>query len=151
MLFFKWSQEGKILIISVYVDELIYTGDDEFMMSDFESSMQKEFDMTNLGKMKFLLGIEVLQGSEGIYICQRTYAMEVLRHFGLEDSNYVCNPIVPGYKMCKDERGVKVNEIYFKQMVGSLLYITSTRPYMMFVVSLIRGQLSCTFKLQKEL
>lgn len=136
-LFFKWSKEGKILIINVYVDDLIYTGDDELMMSEFKSSMQKEFDMTDLGKMRFFLGIEVLQGSEGIYICQRKYAMEVLRHFGLEDSNSVCNPIVPGYKMCKDEGGVKVNETYFKQMVGSLMYITSTRPDMMFFVSLI--------------
>lgn len=45
--------------------------------------------------------------------------------------------IVYGYKMCKNEGGVKVNETYFKQMVGSLMYITSTRPDMMFVVSLI--------------
>lgn len=60
------------------------------MMSDFKSSMQKEFDMTDLGKMRFFLGIEVLQGSEGIYICQRKYAMEVLRRFGVEDNNSVC-------------------------------------------------------------
>lgn len=62
----------------------------------------------------------MVQGSEGFYICQHKYAMEVLRSFGLEDSNSVCNPIVPGYKMCKDEGGVKVNETYSNKWWGVL-------------------------------
>ncbi|KAI4347801.1 hypothetical protein L6164_008583 [Bauhinia variegata] len=110
----------------VYVDDLIYTGNDELMMNDFKKSMQKEFDMTNLGKMRLVLGIEVMQCSDGIYICQKKYTLDILRRFGMEESNPVCNPIVPGHKLCRDERGVKVNETQFEQMVGSLMYITTT-------------------------
>ena len=68
-LFTKMSNESKILIVSIYVDDLIYTGDDENMMFDFKNSMMKVFDMTDLGRMRFFLGIEVLQRSDGIFIC----------------------------------------------------------------------------------
>jgi len=55
----------------------------------------------------------------------------------MDNSNFVHNPIVLGYKLMKDEDGVKVDKTYYKQVVGSLMYLTTTRPYMMFVVSLI--------------
>ncbi|KAL8106255.1 hypothetical protein AgCh_029879 [Apium graveolens] len=136
-LFFKYNEVGKILIVSVYVDDLLYTGNDELMLKNFKTSMQKEFDMSDLGRMRFFLGIEVLQNSDGIYICQRSYALEVIRRFNMEGSNSVRNPIVPGSKLSKDEAGVKVDETYFKQIVGCLMYITTTRPDLTFVVSLI--------------
>ena len=103
-LFTKRSREGKIIIVSVYVDDLIFTGDDEIMMSEFKSSMMREFDMSDLGKMRFFLGIEVLQRSDGIYICQRKYALEVLKRFGMLESNSVNSPIVPGKKSTKMRR-----------------------------------------------
>lgn len=66
---FKWSKEGKILIVSVYLDDLIYIGDDEFMMSDFKSSMQKDFDTTDLGKMRFFLELRWCKALRGfIYV-----------------------------------------------------------------------------------
>lgn len=136
-LFMKRSREGKIIVVSVYVDDLIFTGDDEVMLSEFKNSMMREFDMTDLGRMRFFLGIEVLQESDGIYICQRKYALEVLKKFGMMESNSVGSPIVPGFKVSKDEAGVTVDETNYKQLVGSLMYLTATRPDMMFVISLI--------------
>ncbi|KAI5351718.1 hypothetical protein L3X38_004609 [Prunus dulcis] len=102
-------------------------------MSEFKSSMLREFDMFDLGKMRFFLGIEVLQKSDGIYICQRKYALEVLRRFGMMESNSVDSSIVPGFKISSDENGDSVYETYYKQLVGSLMYLTVTRPNMMFV------------------
>ena len=55
----------------------------------------------------------------------------------MEESNSVLNPVVPGFKVCKDEDGVKVNVTFFKQVVGSLMYLTATRHDPLFVVSLI--------------
>lgn len=67
-LFIKTKEGGKILIVSLYVDDLIFTGNDEIMFAEFKSSMLKEFDMTDLGRMRYFLGFEVLQTSDGIYM-----------------------------------------------------------------------------------
>ena len=87
--------------------------------------------------MRFFLGIEVLQKSDGIYICQRKYALEVLRRFGMMESNSVGSPTVPGFKISRGQNGDSVDETYYKQLVGSLMYLIATRPDMMFVTCLI--------------
>jgi hypothetical protein len=136
-LFTKRSKEGKMLIASVYVDDLIYTGDDEEMISSFKCSMMQVFEMTDLGKMKFFLGIEVSQQGDGIFICQKKYALEILKRFGMIESHEVNSPIVPGSKLSKDADGVAVDESFYKQIIGSLMYLTSTRPDLVYSVSLI--------------
>ena len=136
-LFTKLEGGGKVLIVSLYVDDLIFTGNDRNMCSEFKKLMMLEFDMSDLGKMKFFLGIEVIQNPEGIYICQRRYAREILKRFGMDKCNSVKNPIVPGCKLSKDEEGTKVDSSMFKQVVGSLMYLTATRPDLMYGVGLI--------------
>jgi hypothetical protein len=136
-LFTKKNGAGKIIIVSIYIDDLIFIGDDKDMMCDFKRSMLREFDMTYLGSMRFFLGIEVLQRIDGIFIYQKKYALEILKRFEMLESNEVSSSIVPGFKVNKDEDGITVDETYFKQLVGSLMYLTATRPSMMFVTSLI--------------
>jgi len=115
----------------------------EELLGEFKCSMKKEFDMTDLGQMRFFLGIEVIQRLDGIFICQRKYAAEVLNRFGIENYNSVCNPIVPGQKIGKDENGTKVDATLYKQIVGTLTYLIATRPNLMFVVSLISHFMAC--------
>jgi len=97
----------------------------------------REFDMSDLGRMKYFLGIEVIQNEAGIFICQRRYAREILKRFGMENSNSVKNPIVPETRLSKYETGDEVDATMFKQAVGSLMYLTATRPDLMYGVSLI--------------
>ena len=73
-----------------------------------------EFDMSDLGKMKYFLGIEVKQCADGIFICQKRYAQEVLERFEMENANAVKNPIVPGTRLSKNDEGVRVDETLFK-------------------------------------
>lgn len=61
----------------------------------------------------------------------------MLQRFGMDKSNSVYNPIVPSFRLVKDEGGVKVDKTCYKQIVGSLMYLIATRPDMMFVVSII--------------
>lgn len=63
--------------------------------------------------------------------------MEILERFEMVDSNAVNNPIVPGFKLSKDGSGAAVDLTYFKQIIGSLMYLTATRPDLMISVSLI--------------
>ena len=130
-------------MVNIYVDDLLFTGDDEKLLEKFKRSMKKEFDMTDLGHMRFFLQIEVIQRLDGIFICQRKYGAEVLNRFGIENCNSVCNPIVLGQKIGKDKSGAKVDVTSFKQIVGSLMYLTATCPDFMFVVSLISRFMTC--------
>lgn len=149
-LFIKTGKEGAILIVSLYVDDLIFTGNNELMFEWFKHSMKSEFDMTDLGKMRYFLGLEVLQRPDGVFISQRKYALEVLRKFEMDESNCVQNPIVPGFKLAKDEGGDYVNKTFYKQLVGSLMYVTATRPDLMFVVSLLSRYMENPTKLHLQ-
>lgn len=99
--------------------------------------MKKIFAMTDLGKMRYFLGVEVTQNDKGIFITQQKYAREILTRFGMEQCNMVCNPIVPGNKLSRDESRKSVDSTNFKQMVGCLMYLLATRPDLTYVVCLI--------------
>jgi hypothetical protein len=136
-LFVKNDDRQNWLIISLYVDDLIFTGNNSILFQKFKSSMMKTFDMTDLGKMRYFLGIEVTQNDHGIFICQGKYAKEILERFNMDKSNSVCSPIVTGTKLSKNDKSDEVDSTQFKQMVGSLMYLTATRPDLMFAVNLI--------------
>lgn len=152
-LFIKTNDQGNILNVSVYVDDLIYTGDDVAMMKEFKTSMKKKFVMTDLGKMRYFLGLEVSQTTHGIHISQAKYALEVLKRFDLENCNSVWNPMVPGNKLDMDEGGDRVDETHYKKIIGSLMYITTTRSDVQLSVSLLAAscpnQRSFTYRQQR--
>lgn len=134
----------------LYVDDLIFTGNDEIMFAEFKKSMMLEFDMSDLGKMRYFLGIEVMQRSDGIFINQKKYTQEVLERFNMDKCNPVHNPMVPGFKLTKNGDGVRVDSTFYKKIVGSLMYLTATRPDVMFVVSLISRFMDCPTELHLQ-
>jgi hypothetical protein len=75
------------------------------MINEFKESMMKQFSMTDLGKMKYFLGIKVNQTADGIFIHQRKYATEILAKFGMNGCNKVCSPIAPICTLVKNENG----------------------------------------------
>jgi hypothetical protein len=107
------------------------------MFENFKNSMKKKFAMTDLGKMRDFLGVEVSQGEHGIFISQQKYIKEILSRFGMEVCNMVCSPIVPGNRLTKDESGKSVDSTKYKQIVGCLMYLLATRPDLAFSVCLI--------------
>lgn len=135
-LFVKAKGED-ILIVSIYVDDLIYTSSSDTMLEAFKSSMKNEFAMTDLGKMKYFLGVKVIQDSHGIFFSQKKYAKDVIKWFGMEWCNTVKNPTVPGSKLTKEGAGPEVDAPEFKQLVGSLRYLTATRPDLIYSVNLV--------------
>jgi hypothetical protein len=138
------------LVVCLYVDDLIFTGNDASMFDDFKQSMMNEFDMTDLERMRYFLGIEVLQSSNGIFVGQKKYVETILTRFKMDGCNSVNNPIVPGTKLCNDHGGSKINNTIYKQIVESLMYLTTTRPDMMFVVSLLSRYMECPTELHLQ-
>ncbi|KAL6322426.1 hypothetical protein AAG906_008081 [Vitis piasezkii] len=137
-LYTKYGVDKKILIVCLYVDDLIYTSNNKTMLVDFKKSMMKEFDMTDMGLMHYFLGIEVVQSSAGVFISQKKYALEILDKFMLKDCNSVITPSEVGLKLSKSGAGKRVDSTLYKQIVGSLMYPTSTRPDIMHAINLIR-------------
>nr|XP_034931745.1 uncharacterized protein LOC118062152 [Populus alba] len=110
-----------------------------------QGHVDQEFDiMTDLGLMHyFFLGIEAVQSSDGIFISQKNYAMETLDRFKMMNCNSVSTPIDLNLKVVKDGAGEKVNATLYKQIVESLMYLTSTRPDIIYAVSLISRYMEC--------
>ena len=136
-LYIKYHGQEDFIIVSLYVDDLIFTGNNLNLLNEFRASMKKEFEMTDLGELHHFLGIEVHQGNAGIFISQEKYAKDILRKFKMENANSVSIPCVAGLKLSKDGEGKLVNSTVFRSLVGNLMYLTATRPDIMFAVSLI--------------
>lgn len=127
----------KILIICLYVDDLVFTGNSEEMVREFKESMKTEFEMTDMGLLHYFLGIEVKQEQKRISISQHRYAKELLKRFNMVGSSPVSTPMEFGSKFSKNTFEDNVNPSLYRSMVGSLMYLTATRPDIMFSVSVI--------------
>ena len=121
----------------LYVDDLLFTGNCDTMFGEFKKSMRNEFEMSNLGLMHYFLGIEVMQSDDGIFFSQKKYVGEILNKFQMKDCNSVSTPVECGMKLHKDHDGKKVDSTLYKQIVGSLMYLTTTRLDITYSVSLI--------------
>ncbi|GJR15369.1 retrovirus-related pol polyprotein from transposon TNT 1-94, partial [Tanacetum coccineum] len=73
------KNEGNVLFVALYVDDLIFVGNNKQMIKDFKEVMTREFEMTDLGMMNYFLGLEVIQGESGIFLSQEAYAKEILK------------------------------------------------------------------------
>jgi hypothetical protein len=125
----------KILIVCLYVDDMIYTGNLE--LTNFKHAMQSEFEMTDLGIMKYLLGIEVDQSTKGIFVYQKKYAADIIKKFRMEECNPTKTPIPLGTKLSKKYEGPTVDSTLYKSLVGNLLYLTTTRPNIIYAANLV--------------
>ncbi|KAI9173958.1 hypothetical protein LWI28_009353 [Acer negundo] len=135
-LYMKKEIDGSLLYACLYVDDLIFTGNNPAMFEDFKRRMVKEFEMTDIGLMAHFLGIEVVQSEKCIFISQSIYAKEILKRFGMEKCNHVTTPVETELELRKNERG-DIDPTYFKSLVGSLRYLTCTRPDIFYGVGLV--------------
>lgn len=131
------EKDGKILVIVLYVDDVIFIGNDDYLIENFKSVMKEEFEMTDMGLLRYFLGIEVDQNKNGIFISQAKYVNEVLVRFNMQDSKATITPIVMGLKLSKEDSNKNFDPCMYKSMVGNLMYLTATRPDIMHAVSLI--------------
>ncbi|KAK9733172.1 hypothetical protein RND81_04G048800 [Saponaria officinalis] len=87
-----------------------------------------------MGELKFFLDLQIQQTEEVIKIHQQKYVKELIRKFGIENSHAISSPMVVDKKLTSDEDGKPVDETTYREMIRSLLYLTSSRPDIMFSV-----------------
>ncbi|PRQ49434.1 putative RNA-directed DNA polymerase [Rosa chinensis] len=126
-----------MLLVCLYVDDLIFTGNNPRMFEDFMKAMIREFEMTDIRLMSYYLDIEVKQMEEGIFISQEGYTREILKKFKMDKCNPAITLMEYGVKLSKHDVAEKVNPITFKSLIGSLRYLTCTRPDILYGVSLL--------------
>ncbi|KAG6512435.1 hypothetical protein ZIOFF_030546 [Zingiber officinale] len=107
------------------------------MFGEFKEAMTKKFEMTDIELMTYYLSIEVNRREDGIFISQEGYAKEILKKFKMNNSKSINTPVINGVKLSKHDEGEKIDPTFFKSLVGSLRYLTCTRPDILYGVRLV--------------
>jgi len=136
-LFTKRSIEDKISVLIVYVDDIILTGDDIVEMSRLKQNLAKEFEIKDLGQLKYFLGMEVARSKKGIVVSQRKYILDLLKETGMSGCKPCDTPIEANSKLGEVKNGVPVDKGRYQRLVGRLIYLSHTRPDIAFAVSMV--------------
>ncbi|GKE05513.1 putative ribonuclease H-like domain-containing protein [Tanacetum coccineum] len=126
--------KSDILLVQVYVDDIIFGSTKKSLCTEFEKMMHKKFQMSSMGELTFFLGLQVKQKDNGIFISHEKYVTEILKKFGFSDVKTASTPMETHKPLLKDTYGKDVDEHLYRSMIGSLMYLTSSRPDIMFAV-----------------
>ena len=96
--------------------------------------MQNEFEMSLLGELSFFLGLQIHQRNQGIFISQTKYIREMLKRFRMEDIKSVTTPMKTSCRFTKYDDSMSTDQRKYKSIIGSLLYVTTSRPDVMHEV-----------------
>ncbi|GJX36193.1 putative ribonuclease H-like domain-containing protein [Tanacetum coccineum] len=121
-------------LVQVYVDDIIIGSTNKELCFAFEKLMHEKFQMSSMGELTFFLGLQVKQKKDGIFISQDKYVAEILKKFGFTEVKTASTPMETQKPLLKDEDGEEVDVHMYRSMIGSLMYLTSSRPDIMFAV-----------------
>ncbi|GJT03788.1 retrovirus-related pol polyprotein from transposon TNT 1-94 [Tanacetum coccineum] len=132
-LFIK-RHKGDILLVQVYVDDIIFGSTKKELCNAFEKLMHEKFQMSSMGELTFFLGLQVQQKKDDIFISQDKYVVEILKKFGFTEVKTASTPMETQKPLLKDEDGEEVDVHMYRSMIGSLMYLTSSRLDILFAV-----------------
>jgi hypothetical protein len=135
-LFLK-HQQGKVTALIVYVDDMIITGDDAEEIDKLQKQLATEFEMKNLGGLKYFLGIEVARSKKGIFLSQQKYILDLLCEVGMLDCKPADTPIVQNHRLGEHPSQVPTNRGRYQRLVGKLIYLSHTHPDIAYAVSAV--------------
>ncbi|GJT73090.1 putative ribonuclease H-like domain-containing protein [Tanacetum coccineum] len=132
-LFLK-KDKHDIILVQVYVDDIIFGSTKKSWCDEFEALMKSRFQMSSMGELTFFLGLQVKQKPDGIFISQDKYVAEILKKFDFANVKTASTPIETQKPLVKDEEANDVDVHLYRSMIGSLMYLTASRPDIMFAV-----------------
>ncbi|GJV47489.1 putative ribonuclease H-like domain-containing protein [Tanacetum coccineum] len=125
---------NELLLVQIYVDDIIFVASTPELCDLFAKIMCLKFKMSMMGKISFFLGLQISQSPRGIFINQSKYALESLKKYGFESCNPVDTPMVEKSKLDEDKEGKAVDPSHYRGMIGTLLYLTASRPDLQFAI-----------------
>ncbi|CAL2246732.1 unnamed protein product [Prunus armeniaca] len=123
-----------VLIAQVYVDDIVVGSTSDLHVQDFIHVMTSEFEMSLVGELNYFLGLQIKQSHDGIFVSQSKYAKNLVTKFGLEGAKSARTPMSTSAKIHRDLHGKSVDQTLYRSMIGSLLYLTASRPDISFSV-----------------
>ena len=135
--FFSYTRNGIELRVLVYVDDLLICGNDGYMLQKFKEYLGRCFSMKDLGKLKYFLGIEVSRGSEGIFLSQRKYALDIITDSGNLGCRPALTPLEQNHHLATDDGPLLADAKPYRRLVGRLLYLLHTRPELSYSVHVL--------------
>jgi hypothetical protein len=132
--YMKGTDISNAILICLYVDDLLITGSNTESIEKFKGRLKVEFEMSDLGKLNYFLGLEFHYASDSIVLHQRKYIEDVLRRFQMENCNIAETPMEANLKLPRNDDEQAVDATLFKQVVGSLRFICNTRPDINYAV-----------------
>ena len=140
-LFLRCTDKGIILLL-LYVDDMIITGDDLSSIQELKVFLSQQFEMKNLGHLSYFLGLEITHSTDGLYITQAKYASKLLSRAGLTDSKTVNTPVEVNAHLTPTGGKPLSNPSLYRRLVGSLIYLTVTRPDISYAIYQVSQYLS---------
>ncbi|GJU95339.1 putative RNA-directed DNA polymerase, partial [Tanacetum coccineum] len=132
---FIYSRGDTLLYILVYVDDIIVTGNNKGTIDNIICQLGSAFALKDLGPLNYFLGIEIVPHVSGILLSQKKYILELLQSAGLSNCNPVSSPMVTSSSLSLDDSTAFSNPVKYRQVVGSLQYVTLSRPDIAFAVN----------------
>jgi hypothetical protein len=133
---FTLNHSTEFLLIHIYVGDIIFGGSSHTHVSKFQEMMENEFQMSMMGELTFFLGIQVKQMKQGTFVHQAKYTMDLIKKFNMAELKLVSTLMSTATSLGPDEDGEAVDQREYRSMIGSLLYLTATRPDIQFAVAL---------------
>jgi hypothetical protein len=124
---FTLKHGNDFLLIQIYVNDIIFGDSSHSLMSSFQAMMENEYQMSMMGELTFFLGTQVKQIKEGTFIHQAKYTEDLINKFTMADAKPVSTPMSTMIALDPDEDGEAVDQREYRSMIGSLLYLTTTR------------------------
>nr|GEV23035.1 hypothetical protein [Tanacetum cinerariifolium] len=125
--------KGDILLVQIYVDDIIFGSTRKEICNEFEKMMHKKFQMSSIRELTFFLGLQVTQKDDGIFISREKYVDEILKKFGFSTVKTASTHMETSMSLMKDDNAKDVDVHLYRLMIGSLMYLTSSRLDIMFV------------------
>ena len=125
----KVADDDQVILL-LYVDDLFLTGDEKLIL-DSKGKLTAEFEMKDLGTMHYFLGLEVWQKPREIMLSQGKYVVDILKRFRMMDCKSMTMPMMMNLKLFSDTTYEIVDANLYKQMIGSLMYLTNEARYML--------------------
>nr|GEW57068.1 integrase, catalytic region, zinc finger, CCHC-type, peptidase aspartic, catalytic [Tanacetum cinerariifolium] len=133
---FTWKAGNGLLLVQIYVNDIIFASTNTAMYNEFANLMTTKFKMSMMRKMSFFLGLQISHSPKGIFLNQSKYASKIIKKYSMFTSDSVDTPMVEKSKLDEDLQRKLVDATLYRSMIGSLMYLTSNRPTLIYAVCL---------------